>query len=308
MSAVEIRGLTKRFKDTVAVDGLALSVPEGSIYGFLGPNGAGKTTTLKMLAGLIKPDAGEISIAGHPVHFGKSLPPDVLGYLPDVPGFYPWMCAAEFLRFCARLFGMPDREREARIDELLALVGLTKAKNKRIAGFSRGMRQRLGIAQALINRPKVVLMDEPASALDPIGRKEVMDIIRRLVPGATVFFSTHILDDVERICDQVAILGEGRLLLTDTMDAIKKQYAHPSVVVRVEEKDTARLQQILAGMDWVQEMTLTEDGQLRIGLMDVAVAGRAIPKAVIEMDMSLLNYQPVRPTLEDIFVEVVKQS
>jgi ABC-2 type transport system ATP-binding protein len=308
MSAVEIRGLTKRFKDTVAVDGLNLSVPEGSIYGFLGPNGAGKTTTLKMLAGLIKPDAGEISIAGHSVHFGKSLPPDVLGYLPDVPGFYPWMRAAEFLRFCARLFGMPDREREDRIDELLSLVGLTKAKNKRIAGFSRGMRQRLGIAQALINRPKVVLMDEPASALDPIGRKEVMDIIRRLVPGATVFFSTHILDDVERICDQVAILGEGRLLLTDTMDAIRKQYAHPSVVVRVEEKDTERLRQVLAGMDWVQEMTLTEDGQLHIGLMDVAAAGRAIPKAVTEMGMSLLNYQPMRPALEDIFVEVVKQS
>ena len=306
MPALEINGLTKAFKDTVAVDDLTLTVPEGSVYGFLGPNGAGKTTTLKLLAGLIKPDAGSIVIAGETVRFGRSLSPDVLGYLPDVPGFYSWMSATEFLRFCARLFGMPGAERERRIDELLDLVGLRPAKGKRIAGFSRGMRQRLGIAQALINRPKVVLRDEPASALDPIGRKEVMEIIRRLAASATVFFSTHILDDVERICDQVAILGEGRLLLTDTMDAIRKRYAHPSIAVRVRDEDTEPFRQMLSGMDWVRDIQVTDDGQLRIAPADMEAAGRFIPRAVAEAGTALLHYQPLRPTLEDIFVEVVK--
>ena len=200
MHALELNALCRRYGDLYAVNQLDLSVPAGSIYGFLGPNGAGKTTTLRMITGLLRPTSGEIRINGLPVSFGLATGRERIGYLPDVPTFYPWMTPQEYLRFSGSLYGIPHRDLERRIAESLDLVGLQKAK-RRIGGYSRGMKQRLGIAQALLHTPSLVLLDEPASALDPIGRKDVMDIIRNLAGTTTVFFSTHILSDIERVCD-----------------------------------------------------------------------------------------------------------
>jgi ABC-2 type transport system ATP-binding protein len=193
VNAIEVYGLSKRYGSATVLKDLSLAVPRGSVYGFLGPNGAGKTTTLRILTGLAKPSAGRAVIEG--VEVGRGRPP--LSFLPDTPSFYSWMTAPEFLRYIARLHELkaPD------IDGVLERVGLEESRRKRIGSFSRGMKQRLGLAQALLPRPQVLLLDEPVSALDPAGRKDVLDIMAELRGEMTVFFSTHILSDAERICD-----------------------------------------------------------------------------------------------------------
>ena len=209
--AIETIGLVKSFGLFKAVDGLQLAVRKGEVFGFLGPNGAGKTTTLRMLAGLSKPDSGEIRLLGQPVSFGSMKGRERIGYLPDVPECYGYMRPVEFLSFCGALFGLDARTQKKRSLELLELVGLEHV-NKRIGGFSRGMKQRIGIAQALINEPDIVFMDEPASALDPMGRYDVMEILTKLKGNTTVFFSTHIITDIERVCDTIAIIDKGGIL------------------------------------------------------------------------------------------------
>jgi len=210
---VETRGLTKRFGDLTALDSLDLAVPERSIVGFLGPNGAGKTTAMKLLVGLARPSAGSAQVFGLDVARHSTEVRARVGYLAQDPRFYEHLSARETLRFVARFFyGGPASAIERRIDELLDLVGLADKADRPIRGFSGGERQRLGIAQANVNEPDLLLMDEPAAALDPAGRQAVLAILARLRERTTVFFSTHILDDVQRVADRVAILDHGRLL------------------------------------------------------------------------------------------------
>ena len=176
MDILQIRDLKKRFGDKEVLKGLSLSVPEQSIFGFIGQNGAGKTTTMKMVLGLMSPDQGEILVAGEKVYFGQTATNRHIGYLPDVPEYYSFMTPAEYLSFSGEITGMKQEELKLRVKELLELVGLGEEKH-RIKGFSRGMKQRLGIAQALLSHPKLLICDEPTSALDPVGRKEILDIL-----------------------------------------------------------------------------------------------------------------------------------
>jgi ABC-2 type transport system ATP-binding protein len=228
-NVIEIENLTKDYttgfwrpRPQRALDGLSLEVKEGEVFGFLGANGAGKTTTLKLLMRLIFPTAGTARILGHPIT-------DVemhrhIGYLPESPYFYDYLTAREFLDYCGKLFGMAFEQRERRIKELLKLVDMERAIDMQLRKYSKGMLQRVGIAQALINDPQVVFMDEPMSGLDPIGRLEVRDIINSLrEQGKTVFFSTHILSDVEVLCDRVAILNKGRLVGYGKLDELQQQ-------------------------------------------------------------------------------------
>jgi ABC-2 type transport system ATP-binding protein len=194
-----------------AVDDLSLEVQRGDIYGFLGPNGAGKTTTIKMLMGLIYPSGGTASLFGRPI--GDKAAKAKVGFLPESPYFYDYLTSREFLRFYGHLFGLLGATLEKRIDELLELVGMTHARDLQLRKFSKGMLQRVGIAQAMINDPELVILDEPMSGLDPIGRKEVRDLILRLKEsGKTVMFSSHILHDAEVLCDRVAMIMKGRLV------------------------------------------------------------------------------------------------
>jgi len=234
--AVETRGLTKRYKTALAVDNIDIAVPQGCCCGFLGKNGAGKTTTLKMLVGLKRPTKGKISIMGQEQSFGTqgSMP---FGYLPDVPNFYGYMTGAEFLDLCGKLCNLPTAERKERVNELLRQVGLDKTRT-RISGYSRGMKQRLGIAQAMINNPPVIFMDEPVSALDPIGRRDVVEIIQSL-RDTTVIFSTHILADVENLCDYVLIIEKGKILAQDYMSNLKKRYASGTAKIRFYQPQDA---------------------------------------------------------------------
>ena len=224
MSAViELRGLRKAFRGhlgigrTVAVDGLNLSVRPGEIFGLLGPNGAGKTTTLKMMLNLLRPDAGDVRIFGRP-------PSDVaararLGFLPENPYFYDYLTAVEFLDFYGRLHGLAAADRKRRIESAIARVGLTGREGVPLRKFSKGMTQRLGLAQAIQHDPELIILDEPMSGLDPIGRREVRDLIlAQRSAGRTIFFSSHILQDAEMICDHVAIVFRGKLRAVGKLD------------------------------------------------------------------------------------------
>jgi ABC-2 type transport system ATP-binding protein len=223
--AIRIRELEKSFRGHLSIGlhrvlkGVHLTVPEGVIYGFLGPNGAGKTTTLKLLTGLLFPDAGEIRVFG-------ALPQDLetkrrLGFLPESPYFYDYLTGRELLHFLGRLFGLPKKSLRERARTLLATVGLEGKGDVQLRKYSKGMLQRIGLAQALLNDPDLVILDEPMTGLDPIGRREIRDLILLLKDqGKTVFFSSHILADAEMICDQVAIIVRGQVVREGELEAL----------------------------------------------------------------------------------------
>lgn len=219
MDMLTVTHVKKRFGSREIIKDLSFSVPEHTIYGFLGQNGAGKTTTMKMILGLYPIDSGEIFVNGEKVTYGQNKTNRYIGYLPDVPEFYNYMTPYEYLNLCGQITGMSPSTLKSQITELLELVGLASTK-QRIQGFSRGMKQRLGIAQALLNKPKLLICDEPTSALDPLGRKEILDILLSVKDRTTVIFSTHILSDVERICDEIGVIHNGTLSLHGTMEEI----------------------------------------------------------------------------------------
>ena len=220
---VSVDNVIKRFGAKEVLKNVHLDIPEHTIFGFLGANGAGKTTLMKCMLGLIPTTSGTITIAGQPVTFGQTESNTHVGYLPDVPEFYPYYNAREYLQLCAQLTNMPKKERTTRIDELLELVGLQQS-NAPTSTYSRGMKQRLGIAQALLNKPKLLICDEPTSALDPVGRAQILAILQAAKKETTVFFSTHILSDAEQICDRVAMLHEGTIIFNDELSKLEHQY------------------------------------------------------------------------------------
>ena len=302
-AAVQIAGLTKVYGSAHALAGVNLEVPEGSVFGFLGPNGAGKTTTLRILSGLARPTDGAATVFGHDVTRDDDAVHALIGYLPDVPGFYKWMTATEYLELSARLFALPPAVRRGRIETLLELAGLAGVTT-RIGGYSRGMKQRLGVAQALINAPRLLLLDEPTSALDPIGRREVLDMIAALAGRTTVFFSTHILADVERVCDTVAVLAAGRVVEQAGIDELKARHggAHR---VAIEADDPRRLQEALATEDWAAEVV--RDGrELVVEVVDLEAAYRQVPVLVARLGLALRRFEAVEVTLEDVFVDLVE--
>lgn len=237
MDVIRVEGLTKQFRSgwpgrppAIVLDGLSLSVGVGEIYGFLGPNGSGKTTTIKVLMGLIRATAGVAEVFGKPV--GDVPTRRRIGFLPEAPYFYDYLTAEEFLRFYGRLSGLSEEVLRARVPQLLEMVGLAEAARRQLRKFSKGMLQRVGLAQALIHDPELVILDEPMSGLDPIGRKQVRDLILGLRDqGKTVFFSTHIIPDVEMICDRVGVIVKGKLLATGRVEELVSQGHMHSVEV-----------------------------------------------------------------------------
>ncbi len=299
MNAIEIHGLVKRFGAFTALHGIDLVVPRGAIFAFLGPNGAGKTTTLRIMTGLARATAGRVVIEGIEVGSGQRPP---IGSLPDAPSFYGWMTAREFLTYIARLHGLENPP----IDATLERVGLLDAAKKRVGGFSRGMKQRLGLAQALLPQPSVLLLDEPVSALDPAGRKEVMDILSDLRDHLTVFFSTHILNDAERLCDEVGIIDRGRLVLQARRDDLLARYAQPILEIDVQPGDQTRLQALaaqVAAQPWLERSTL-EGPRLRLYLHDVDAARRdLLPRLV---GLAVVRFEMLGATLEDVFLRLTQ--
>jgi ABC-2 type transport system ATP-binding protein len=305
--AIACRGLTKRYGSVLALDRLDLDVPAGSVFGFLGPNGAGKTTTLRLLTSLAQATSGEATVGGVAIGDGEPNRRGLIGYLDQDPRFHGWMTARELLDLVGRLYRMPDDDRRARIAEVLELVGLADASRRAIGGFSGGMRQRLGVAQAILNRPPVLLLDEPVSSLDPEGRVDMLGVIRRLGGTSTVLFSTHILTDVERVCDRVAILDHGRLVTTGPMDELLERYARPVYRIEPEDGQQAALERLVAALrsaSWVAGVEESHGG-LRVAVHDDGNAGRALLAAVAEHGVALISYERQRPTLEDVFLQLV---
>jgi len=302
-AAIETRRLSKVYGTKRALDHVDLRVEEGSIFGFLGPNGAGKTTTLRILTGLARPTKGTVRVLGHDVATADNAVRAEIGFLPDVPGFYEWMTAEEFLRFAGGLFGIGHKVLDDRVAVLLDLAGLTDVIT-RIGGYSRGMKQRLGVAQALINAPRLLMLDEPTSALDPMGRKEVLDMLQSLRGRTTVFFSTHILSDVERICDTVAILDQGRVVVQAPIEELKARYGAGKVVVEVGEGADGLAEAIRAEA-WATNVERDANGTIEITVTDAAAASREIPALVASRALPLLRMEAGEMGLEEVFVQLV---
>ncbi|RPI84422.1 MAG: ABC transporter ATP-binding protein [Chloroflexi bacterium] len=304
-NAISCIGLSRNYGKVQALKNLNLTVPYGSIFGFLGRNGAGKTTTIRILAGLAQPSSGSAWVAGIEATRTDSTARERFGYLPQNPAFYRWMTPVEYLDYSAQMFNIPKKERKQRIDEMLQLVGLQSAAHRRIGGFSGGMVQRLGIAQALVHRPRVLILDEPTSALDPAGRYEVIELIASLRGKVTVFFSTHILNDVERVCDTVAILNKGELLLESSRDELLNKYAINTAELELDNHCQAdgQWKETLVKQPWVNSIQ-TEQNIVRITVTDLACGKQALLPLIASFGLIINRIQWVRPSLEEIFLKV----
>ncbi len=299
--AIRIRDLKKSFrlgfipKTREILKGVSLSVAEGEIFGYLGPNGAGKTTTIKCLLGLIFPDAGTIEIFGQPHLSTRARQP--LGFLPENPYFYEYLTAAEFLAFTADLFGLARNEKDERIARLLKLVGLERAASLRLRKFSRGMLQRVGLAQALINDPKLVILDEPLGGMDPLGRKEIRDIIVRFKDeGKTVFFTSHILQDIEMICDHVAIIVGGRIVKQGALEELVSEK-----ILFTELTVAGRGPEDFRGLG--EKVTVRGD-RVFLRILEERRVEEALA-LVRDKHGKVVSLSPRTETLEDIFMETV---
>jgi len=318
--ALKLVSLTKVFSANggknkiTAVNDLNLTIPHGSVYGFLGRNGAGKTTALKMIAGLSKPTNGEIYIYGSKVEFGKPMSYNNIGFLPDVPEFYSFMTAREYLFLCGRLHKMSDEAVKNKIREIFDLINFDKKRLKnKISTFSRGMKQKLGIAVALLNSPGLIMLDEPTSALDPIGRKETIGIINSLKGKYTVVFSTHILTDVERVCDRIALIEKGSLILEGSIGDIKSKYSdlNETLQIAVMEKTPGDFQKFLSsvnGLDYINYIEHNFDKEhenivhVSLKTVDRQKTGELFPKVIYENGLSLVRFAFDEINLEDIFI------
>lgn len=301
---LKLNNVYKQFGDTRVINALTFEVPEHSVFGFIGKNGAGKTTTMKMILGFYKPDAGDILVCGEKVSYGNTKTNRHIGYLPDVPEFYGYMTPREYLKLCGEVTGLKRDTLRVRSDELLELVGLQNV-NKRIHNFSRGMKQRLGIAQALLNEPKLLICDEPTSALDPVGRMEILSILALAKERTTILFSTHILSDVERICDNIGILNDGSLVLEGSTAEIRNSYRTDTVRLEIgQQSSAAKTAEALRSISGITN--IRQDNQIiEVDVSDTEEAGTRILSFLLKEKIQIIRYEITEPSLENIFMKVI---
>jgi ABC-2 type transport system ATP-binding protein len=298
--AIETIALRKEYGRKIALHGLDLVVQPGEVFGFLGPNGAGKTTTVKILLGLVRSTSGQARLFGRPA--GEAEARQRIGYLPENFRFHDWLSGASLLDFHARLAGVGLAERRRRIPEVLELVGLSGRGDDRVRAYSKGMTQRIGLAQAIIHEPDLVLLDEPTSALDPVGRREVRDLIRTLkARGMTIFLNSHLLSEIELVCDRVAIVDRGRIVhsgnLTDLIGGA------PEIRVTVDRVDPGLLELLGAygSITRIRECTVT------LAVDDLEVAPR-LADALVRGGYRLYGLVPSHQSLEDLFLSLVQST
>ena len=306
-AAIVCRGLSKTFGHVSAIAGLDLEVPTGSVFGFLGPNGAGKTTTIRLLTGLAWPTAGYASVLGLDPSRAKPEFRRRISHQDQQARLYGWMTGRELLEFVGRLFDLRGARLRSRVDEVLVSAGLGEAAGRRISGYSGGMRERLNFAQALINRPEVLFLDEPAASLDPAGRHEVLDLLANLRGQVTVFMSSHILEDVEKVCDRVGIIDGGRLLVNASLADLQSRFAEPVFSIECDPGPSAELAALVAALEashWVG--SVRRQGQvLRVGVNDPSLAASEILRILAASQVPVSRFERLRPSLEDIFLRLV---
>lgn len=304
--AIETRGLRKRFGDRLAVRNLSLSVRRGEIFGFLGPNGAGKSTSIKMLLGLVRPSGGEALVLGAPI--GDVATRRNIGFLPEDFRFYDWLSATELLELHGRLAGLDARDARSRAPAALETVGLTQHANRRLRGFSKGMLQRLGLAQALIHEPDLIFLDEPTSGLDPMGRRMVRDVIRaQRDRGATVFLNSHLLSEIEVTCDRVAFIKEGEVVAS--RDLRETRATNRRVTVHARNVTADAVSQLT---QWTTHPPTygTADGVADELSVDVASDDMvpAIIRHLVSSGADVYRVSPAPTSLEDLFMAVVGED
>jgi ABC-2 type transport system ATP-binding protein len=309
---IQTEGLTKQYKGVTALQGFNLQVPEHSIFGFLGPNGAGKTTAIKLLLGLTRPTSGTASIFGCDSVRDTVAVRQRIGYLAQDPRYYQHMTARETMRFAARFFYKGPKDAvEQRIEETLKLVGLEDKADRPIKGFSGGERQRLGIAQAQVNYPDLLILDEPAAALDPMGRRDVLEIMERLRMHTTIFYSTHILDDVQRVSDSVAILNHGMLVAQAPIEELLAGGSGMAYMLTVRG-DGRAAQRALLGQPWITGVTVTpnhEKTTMQINVSDEEAAETELLRlALADRQTVVTEFGRKRVNLEAIFLDMVDKD
>ena len=295
--AIEVNGLRKTFGEKVAVADLTLTVQRGEVFGFLGPNGAGKTTAVKMLLGLIRPTSGDGRLLG--ASLGDHCARARAGFLPEHFRFHDWLTASEFLTLHADLYRMPRHVSQQRIPELLELVGLTQHASQKLRQFSKGMLQRIGLAQALLNDPQLVILDEPTSGLDPVGRRLVRDIIRDLRQrGTAVFLNSHLLSEVEITCDRVAFIKFGEVLQVSPLQSLIEGE------LAVEVRARPLTPPVVAGLSRWSGNVRCDGEHLHLTLTQEADLP-AINRYLVEQGVEVFALQPQRLSLEDLFIQIV---
>lgn len=299
MSLIEVAGLVKKFGTQTAVDGLSFDITPGRCLALLGPNGAGKTTTLRMLSGLLEPTAGTVRFTDHAGQDIRSL----IGYLPQYPSFFNWMSGREFLTFTAKLARIPGKEAAKRTEEVLEKVGLKDAAKRKVGGYSGGMKQRLGLAQAVIHRPKLLILDEPVSALDPQGRREVLELMREMKRETTILFSTHVLHDVEEISEEVIIMNKGRIIMQGDLQQVMQEHQQPLIRVKARGLPVDWLRG-LREEPFVRELIESADG-FTAHVTDLARARSSLLRSIADLGLEVERFEVGTTSLEDLFLKVV---
>ncbi|SHN28426.1 ABC transporter ATP-binding protein [Gracilibacillus kekensis] len=301
MAVIEVQNLIKAFKGDQVVKGLNFTLEKGKCVALLGPNGAGKTTTLRMLSGLLKPTDGSIHFEG--ATKGEDIR-QYIGYLPQYPIFHPWMTGKEFLVYVGQLAHLSKKDAIEKADQLLEKVAIFEARNQRIGKYSGGMKQRLGIAQAMIHSPQLLMLDEPVSSLDPLGRREVLTLMEELKQQTTILFSTHILGDAEEISDDLLVMHHGEIVEAGSIESLRHKHQTAKFELAFQG-DTTTYQERLKQLECIQE-TFLEKGEIHVIVEDIETARREILKEAIATDWPLVKFELSRTTLEDLFMKVVK--
>ncbi|WP_058304016.1 ABC transporter ATP-binding protein [Gorillibacterium timonense] len=296
-----VSNLTKRFGEVTAVSDISFTLAKGRSAALLGPNGAGKTTTLSMLCGLLPPTSGQIALNREEARDRRER----IGYLPQQPVFFNWMTGKEYMQFAGQLFGLHGKKLTERADELLERLGLKDAAKRRIGGYSGGMKQRLGIAQAMVHRPELLVLDEPVSALDPVGRRELIDLLREMKEETNLLFSTHVLHDAEELCDDVLILNRGSIALAGALDDLRRMHQKPQIEI-TSEKSLIDYAAGLTRYPFINSVKLSED-QCSLSLQ---VDNREEARAVLLTELAreaipVVRFEASYASLEALFLEVV---
>lgn len=307
---IEIEHLTKRYGGHTAVSDLSFTVDSGQIYGFLGPNGAGKSTTMNIMTGCLSATEGAVRIDGHDIFEEPEQAKRLIGYLPEQPPLYMNETPEEYLRFVGEAKGLRGAELERQIDEVIRQTGIEGVARRRISALSKGYKQRVGIAQALLGNPKVIILDEPTVGLDPIQIIEIRDLIKELGQTHTVIFSSHILSEVQTICDQIIMIAKGKLVAFDTPENLEQHLLTPNEVILTTDASANEVQTLLEGISNVTELSLEEQdsglvtARIKTGLSDVYQLSRAVFSAFAASGSTLLELAVKKANLEDIFLEL----
>jgi ABC-2 type transport system ATP-binding protein len=309
---IEVKHLVKRYGDNVALDDISFTVEDGNIYGFLGPNGAGKTTTMNIMTGYLTPTEGEVIINGHSIAEEPEKAKSSIGYLPEIPPLYTDMTVTEYLEFAAELKKLPKAERAASVSEVIAVTKLEDVTDRLIGNLSKGYKQRVGLAQAILGMPEIIILDEPTVGLDPKQIIEIRDLIRKLGKDHTVILSSHILSEIQEICDNIIIIHQGRLIANGTPEELKEKLASASMELTVKTGDRDRAVELVSAIPGVESVSVSNrsgdtETTLDLRLTRDADVREAIFDACVESGIPLLMMKASEFSLENLFLELTRE-